>query len=349
MWFYRLLLYLYPSAWRKEYGAEMCAAFARQPGILAWFEAIADTVTNALAVHADYLRQDLRYAARTLRRSPGYTVTAIAIAALGIGATTAAYTLIDHVLLRPLPYARQDRLVKLWQGDSVKTGQYWEASPANYRDWKRLSRSFEAMEAYRSLAVILTRPGEPQPVDGASLTGGMFELLGVSPVLGRTIREEDDRAGAPGVVVLSFGLWQDRFAGDMGVLGHTIDLDGLPYCIIGVMPAEFNFPNRTARLWTAMRWGPRAFEERLDTYIYPIARLKPGISEAQARAEMDAIGLQMAREFPTELARTTVRVARLRDDVSPQSRLMLKLSWRPRSVFCSLLAPTWRTSAWRAP
>jgi predicted permease len=325
MWFYRALLYLYPAAWRAEYGAELCAAFAMQTGILRYFEAIADSVVSAAAVHFDYLRQDLRYARRTLAGSPGFTVAAVAIAAIGIGATTAAFTLIDHVLLRPLPYARQDRLVKLWTGDSKQTNRLLLSSPANYRDWKRLSRSFESMEAYRDLSVNLTRPGDPQPLDGASVTGGMFSVLGVAPALGRSIAEEDDRDSAPSVAVLSHGLWQDRFAGNPSVLGQTIDLDGNPYTIVGVMPAGFYFPNRTARLWTAMRWGPRAFNVRLDTYIYPVARLKPGVSLEQARAEMDAIGVQLAREFPQDLARSTVRVNHLRDELSPQSRLMLNV------------------------
>ncbi len=325
MWFYRLLLYLYPSSWRKEYGAEMRAAFARQQGVFAWFEAIADTVVSAAAVHLDYLRQDLRYTARTLWRSPGFAITAVSIAALGIGATTAAFTLFDHVLLRPLPFVRYDRLVRLWLGDTVLTGRLGEASPANYRDWKRLSRSFEGMEAYTNRPQILTRAGEPQPVDHSPVTGGMFRLLGATPLLGRTIADEDDRPSAAGVVVLSYGIWQDRFAGDPAVLGRALELDGAPYRIVAVMPESFYFPNRTTKLWTAMRWEPQNFQVRLDTYVYPIGRLAAGVSEEQARAEMDAIGRQIAREFPEELARSTVRVMPLRNDVTPQSKLMLKV------------------------
>jgi predicted permease len=325
MWFYRLLLYVYPASWRAEYGSAIVADYASRSGLLVPFEAIADTVTTAAAVHWDYLRQDLRYAVRTLHKSPGFTIAAIGIAAIGIGATTAAFTLLDHVLLRPLPYARQDRLVKLWQADAVQTSRTWEASPANYRDWKRLSTSFEGMEAYTTRAVNLTRPGEPQPMDGASVTGHMFDLLGVSPHMGRTINGEDDRDSAPSVVVLSYGLWQDRFAADPAVLGRTLDLDGNPFTVIGVMPPDFFFPNRTTRFWTAMRWGPNAFEERLDTYIYPIGRLKPGVSAAHAQAEMKAIGAQIARDFPDDMARTTVRVIPLRDEVPVQSKTMLNV------------------------
>src|SRR3954466_1950124 len=210
MWLYKALLFLYPSAWRAEYGSAICADFASRRGFLVCFEVIADTVSSAAAVHWDYLRQDLRYNARKLGRSPGFALAAIGIAAIGIGATTAAFTLVDHVLIRPLPYAQPDRLVKLWTGDVNGRG-YSEASPANYRDWKQMSQSFVGMEASRSLAVILTRPGEPQPVEGASGTGRMFELLGVPPAFGRTVTPEDDRESAPGVVVLSHGLWQDRF------------------------------------------------------------------------------------------------------------------------------------------
>jgi putative ABC transport system permease protein len=330
---YRALLHLYPASWRSEYGSELCALFEARwrPesnffGLLwLWLEAVADTCANAAAVHLEYLRQDLRYAARTLFRAPGFTMAAVAIAAIGIGATTAAFTLVDHVLIRPLPFARQDRVVKLWEDHTVQTTRLWEASPANYRDWKRMSGSFAGMEAYRSLAVNLTRPGEPQPLNGASVTAGMFELLGVGPAMGRVFTAEDDRESSPGTVILSHGLWQERFGGDASILGRSIDLDGTAYTVIGVMPASFYFPSRAARLWTAMRWAANAFQERLDTYIYPIGRLKDGVSVEQAQVEMRTVAAQLAREFPKDLAHTSVRLIRLRDDVSPQSRLMLNV------------------------
>jgi hypothetical protein len=164
---YRVLLHLYPAAFRAEYGEELCAVFAQRRrdasnvfGLIAlWVEAILDTLVSAAQAHWDILRQDLRYAARTLLASPGFTLTAIVVAALGIGANTAAFSLTDHVLLRPLPFADADRLVKLWEDQSPGGYSEMEPSPANYRDWKRLSTAFETMAAYRGLAVNLVGQG----------------------------------------------------------------------------------------------------------------------------------------------------------------------------------------------
>ncbi len=333
MWFYRALLYLYPASWRAEYSGEMRALFARRradasglfPLAGLWLETIADTLTTAPGIQLDVLRQDLRYAFRVLRRSPAFAITAMVIAALGIGATTAAYTMVDHVLLRPLPFPAPDRLVKLAEDHPLQGVHFMEASPANYRDWKRLSTTFETMAAYRGLSINLSGHGEPMRIEGAAVTAGVFPLLGVPPALGRFFTEEEDRDSAPATTILSYGLWQAQFAGDPLVIGRTVDLDDVRYTIIGVMPRSFYFPNRDAVLWTTMRWGPEAFEDRLDTYIYAIARLQPGVQLRQAQAEMRTIGDRLARAFPKELAQTSVTARLLRDDVSPQSLLALKV------------------------
>jgi predicted permease len=334
MLLYRALLYLYPSSWRAEYGKEMCSVFdARRrdaAGLLAfvalWFEVIPDLLTNAVAVQWDLLRQDLQYATRALRRSPGFAMTAIAIAAIGIGATTAAFTMVDHVLIRPFPFARQDRLVKLRENDLSGMQRFWDVSPANYRDWKRMSTSYESMGAYRALSVNMTGgQGDPQRIDGASLTADLLPTLGVHPAMGRLFTEQDDRDSAPGTVILSYGLWQEQFGGDPPILGQTIHLDNAPYTIIGVMPKDFYFPTREARLWTPMRWPANAFEDRTDTYIFPVGRLKRGVSLQQAQAEMRTIAAQLARAYPKELAQVGVNVVRLRDDISERSRLMLNV------------------------
>ena len=333
MLLYRALLYLYPASWRAEYASEMSALFAarrrdagRFLGLAAlWLEVIPDLLLNALAVQWDMLRQDTRHAARSLRRSPGFLVTALAIAALGIGATTAAFTMVDHVLIRPLPFPHADRLVKLREDDLGGLHRFWDVSPANYRDWKRLSLSYESMGAYRALSVNFSGGNhEPQNIDGASFTFDLLPTLRVTPLIGRLFTPEDDRDGAPGTVLLSYGLWQAEFGGDPHVVGQKIYLDNAPYTIIGVMPASFFFPGREARLWTPMRWAPGAFEDRTDTYIFPVGRLKSGISIEQARAEARTIAAQLAHAYPKELAQVGVAVTHLRDDVSERSRLMLK-------------------------
>jgi predicted permease len=326
MRFYRALLYLFPTSFRIEYGEEMCALFARRrreaPGA-AWLEAIFDVLWNAARAHGDLLRQDLRYAARTLGRSPGFTTTTILISALGVGATTAAFSITDHVLLRPLPFVDADRLVKLWEDPSGGGGWRNELSPANYRDWKRLSSSFEVMAAYRNLSVNLLGVGEPERVQGAGVSADLLPMLGVQPALGRLFDASDDREGAPGTVLLGHGLWTAGFGGDPGVVGRKVILDDAPFTVIGVMPAGFNFPSREVELWTAMRLRAADFEERRNNFLYGVARLRPGVSLQQARAEMTLVAAQLERAFPKENERVGAVVWRLRDEVSPQSRQLL--------------------------
>jgi predicted permease len=325
---YRALLHLYPSSFRSEYGEEMCAVFAREReqagslGALLWIPTLFEILFNAAAVHLDILRQDIRYTARSLSQSPGFALTAAVVAALGIGATTAAYTMVDYVLIRPFPFAHQDRLVKLLE-DHASLGAHWELSPANYRDWKSMSASFEVMGAYRSLSVNFVKQDNPQRLDGASVTAEMFPMLGVPPLFGRVFSSEDDREGAPGTLVLSYSLWREVFAGDSGVLGREVSLDGVAYSVIGVMPEGFYFPNHDARLWTAMRLAPPDFADRTNCYIYGIGRLKPGTRLEQAAAEMQVVTGKLAGLYPKDLAHTAATLTRLRDDVSPQSRVML--------------------------
>jgi predicted permease len=327
---YRALLHLYPSSFRREYGEEMEAIFAGRRressgplGALAlWGEAVLDVGGNALRVHLDLLRQDLRYAVRTLLRAPGFTATVVLVAALGVGATTVAFSIADHVLVRPLPFAQSGRLVQLWQSDSEGGYSRNELSPANYRDWKALSSSFESMGVYRNLSANLVGTGEPERLDGASMSAELLSVLRVRPMLGRAFAAADDREGATGTVLLSDGLWRARFGGDPDIVGQTVILDDEPHVVIGVMPPGFRFPNRQAEIWTAMRFAAQDFEERNNTYVYPVARLKDGVRIEQARAEVRVIAARLAREHP-ELVRVDAAVVPLRDQVSQQARLLL--------------------------
>ncbi|HEY6343173.1 MAG TPA: ABC transporter permease [Bryobacteraceae bacterium] len=325
---YRILLLLYPAPFRAEYGEEMCEIFARarerEFAPVLWIRTVLETLANAAIVHADILRQDLRHTARSLRRSPGFAATAAIVAALGIGATTAAYTTVDYVLIRPLPFARQERLVRLLEDHPAQGLHNWDLSPANYRDWKRMSSSFERMGAYRSLSVNVVERENPQRLDGASMTADIWPILGVQAMLGRVFTEQEDRDGAAGTVVLSYGLWQDLFAGDGEALGRKVSLDGAPYTVIGVMPRGFYFPDREARLWTAMRFAPPDFLDRENSYLYGIGLLKPGVSMEGARAEMRGVTGELARLYPKVLSATGATLTPLRDTISPQSRLMLK-------------------------
>ncbi len=326
---YRWLLRLYPASFRDEYGGEMQAVFARQqrdartPAARAvlWLRTVADTCVSAAVVHWDILAQDLRYSARTLGRSPGFAITALVVVGLGVGATTAAFSVTDFVLVRPLPFADADRLVKVWER---RPGfPRMELSPANYRDWKALARSYEAFAAYRGLSVNLVAAARPLRIEGAVFTADLLPALGVRPMIGRTFTEADDREGAPGTVLLSYGLWQQEFGGDASIVGSTVRLDDERYTIIGVMPPEFHFPSRDAQLWAPMRFAAVEFTDRNDNYLDVIARLRAGVSLEAASAEMDVVAAQLKQQYPKENQYTDASVTRLRDAVSQQARVML--------------------------
>ena len=326
---YRALLHLFPASFRAEYGGEMCAIMAQRrreaagPGaVLAlWVGAVIDLFVDALRAHGDVLRQDLRFAARTFGRAPGFTATAILVTALGVGATTATFSITDHVLVRPLPFAEADRLVKLWESPPGYSRN--ELSPANYRDWKAMSTSFEGMAAFHTLSANLVGEGDPERLDGAAVSADLLSLLGARPALGRIFTAADDQAGAPGTLLLSHGLWNRRFGGDPAVVGRKVLLDDSAYTVVGVMPRGFHFPSRDTELWTTMRLEARDFEDRGDTYLQAIGRLKRGVSLAEARADMRLVAARLERQYPKENERVGATVLRLRDEVSRQARLLL--------------------------
>ena len=327
----RALLHLYPASFRAEFGEELCAVFRQRrreaSGLLEvcalWLATFTETLGNASAAHWDLLKQDLHYTARSLRRTPGFTLTAIAVSAIGIGATTAAFSLADHVLFRPLPFRDSERLVKLWEDQSPRNYADMEPSPANYRDWKRMSHSFEAMGAYHSESVNLVGVGEPLRLEGAAVTADLFPILDVQPALGRSFTEADDRFGAPGTLLLSDGLWQRRFGADPNVLGRKVSLDDAPFTIIGVMPPSFLFPSRKAELWTTTRFAADNFEDRGDNWLNVVAKLRRGVGLEQARAEMRVVGEQLARAWPKENEHVGVSISRLRDEINDRTRLLL--------------------------
>jgi predicted permease len=326
---YRALLLAFPASFRAEYGEEMRTIFARRrrgtsgalPVLTLWVEAVWDVILNAARVQWDVLGQDLRYTVRTLRRSPGFTSAAILVAALGVGATTAAFSITDHVLIRPLPFADPQRLVDLWQNQQGYSRT--ELSPANYRDWKRMSTSLEATAAFTDASVNLVGEGDPERLSGQKVTADLFPLLGTKPLLGRVFSEADDRAGAPGTLLLSYGLWQRRFGGDPAVLGRKVILDDAPYAVIGVMSRGFYFPSRESQVWMPMRFEEGDFAERDNLYLRVVGRLRDGVSLEQARAEMGLVAARLERAYPKENAETGATVVRLRDEISEQTRLLL--------------------------
>ena len=326
---YRWLLRLYPASFRNEYGREMATVFARERrdtrtalGMAAlWLRVIADTCVNAAGIHWDILRQDLRYTLRTLRRTPAFALTAVTVVALGIGATTAAFSLADFVLIRPLPFPEADRLVRF---SEERPGlPRMELAPANYRDLKQMATSFEALGAYRGLSVNLVGARQPLRLQGAAMTADVLAALAVRPMMGRPFTAADDVDGAPATALVSYALWQQEFGGDASIVGRPVRLDGEVYTVIGVMPRDFNFPSRGAQLWTAMRFVPADFVDRNNNYLQGIARLRRDVSVDAARTEMSMLAGRLQQQYPKENEQTGVSVIRLRDGVSQQSRTLL--------------------------
>ncbi|HEX3127608.1 MAG TPA: ABC transporter permease [Thermoanaerobaculia bacterium] len=324
MRFYRALLRLYPAFFRVEYRDELCYAFAERTGEISGplvslkilLAALADVIPNALAVHWDVLWQDLRYSARALRRTPGFALTAVLVVALGVGANTAVFSVADFVFVRPLPYADSDRLVKLWQGNEVGRN---EVSPANYRDWKAMTSSFSGMGAYCFHAANLVGAGDPRRLETVQATPEVLPLLGVSPLIGRVFTARD----AGQVVLLSYGFWQSQFGGDRNVIGTTVRLDGVPHTVIGVMPALFQFPNRSIEAWMPLVLREDNFEDRSDTFLEVLARLRPGVSIEQTRRELAVVSARLERQYPKDNEGIGALVLGLRDELSERARLLL--------------------------
>jgi len=325
---YRALLHLYPASFRAEYGEEMCGIFRRRwrdcgaaGKALLWLATVLEVLFHAAVVHGEILRQDLRYAARTVLRERGFAFTAVLVVALGIGANTAVFSLTDYVLIRPLPFADADRVVKIW----ATTPGYsrMEPSPANYRDWKRMAKSFEGTGCFFSVSANLLGQGAPERVDGTRVSADLLPLIGARPLMGRLFTAAEDRAGAPGTILLGYALWQSAFGGDPGVIGKRAIVNDEAYTVIGVMPREFHFPTRQQEFWTAQRFGEDAYDDRTDNYLSVVGKLHRGVTLAGAQAEMRVIAAGLERAYPKENERTGAVAIRLRDEVSEQSRLML--------------------------
>jgi putative ABC transport system permease protein len=331
MRWYRLLLHCYPRSFRSEYGAELCADFARRRKAAAnpaaclvlWLEAAADIGRNAAGLHLDFFTQDLRQTFRSLARARGFTLTAVLVSALGVGATTAAFSIADHVLLRPLPFPDSDRLVQLWQDQAFRGYPRIELSPSNFLDWRRMAASFEGMTAYTSHSSNLVGQGEPTRLDGVIITPEAFAIVRAQAALGRTLTSIDALEANDRTVALSYRLWQTKFGGDRTVIGRTITLNDTPHVVVGVMPAGFEFPRRNIDYWVSLRFSPDMLADRADTYLNVVARLKDDVSLEQARAEMKLVAAQLERAYPKENAQTSAGVFPLRDQVSSQAQLLL--------------------------
>jgi putative ABC transport system permease protein len=237
----------------------------------------------------DETARDLRHAFRMLRRTPGFTAVAILTLALGIGANTAIFSVVDAILLRPLPYSEPDRLVRIWESSLKYGSQRNVVNPLNFLDWRDHSQSFEAMAATSNAMSNLSSHGQPIAVQGMQVSPEFFSVLRTPPFLGRTFIAEDGIAGHDQVVILSYELWQRQYGGDPQILGSKIEVDAVSYAVVGVMPRGFSFPKIKSEVWTPLPLA-RTDEWKSGRYLTVVARLKPGVSLAQAQQDMYRVG-----------------------------------------------------------
>jgi putative ABC transport system permease protein len=257
------------------------------------------------------LMQDVRFALRTLGRSRGYTVVAVLCLALGIGVNTAVFSLVNAILLRPFPFEAPERVVSIHASDPRRAIDEYPLSAADYLDWTAGTTTLTATAALDETVFALSSAGgEPERVHGLGVTPNLFRLLGLAPALGRDFTLEEGRPGGAPVVLLSHALWQRRYGGDPGVVGQTVDLDGRPHTVVGVMAEGMRFPE-TALLWVARQ--PDRTEPRSQRYLWVMGRLAPGATVEQAQAELDAVARRLGERFPQTNAGWRARVLTFQD------------------------------------
>jgi putative ABC transport system permease protein len=275
------------------------------------------------------LIQDIRYGVRMLSSKPWFTLVAVLTLALGVGATTSIFSVVNAVLLSALPYRDGDRLAIVWENNRQRNRPENVINLGNFSDWKAQNNVFEDMAAFADGTAIVTGDGEPVEVPSQFATTNLFSLLGVSPILGRSFLPEEGAQNQPGAVLLSYGYWQRRYGGDAGVVGRKISLTGQEATIVGVMPANFSWHIRkgslsgnTAQMWVAWQIT-EAMRQRQGRFATAVARLKPGMSLTQAQTELDTIGARLEQQYKEFNTGWGVRVVPLRTQMSGEVRKAL--------------------------
>ena len=266
---------------------------------------------------------DLRYAARTLLKSPGFTLVALLTLALGIGANTAIFSVVDAALLRPFPFPESDRLVRV---NSLARGDVQSVSPADFLDWQKMARSFTAIAAIDRADMALSREGPAEELRGETVTLDFFRILGVAPALGRTFSAEEETFGQDHAVILSDALWRVRFGADPRIVGRSIRLDGQPWRVVGVMPRGFAYPS-DAQMWMPLTWSPDLRAMRGGHYLGVVGRLRAGATVASASRDMASIAGRIDADNPSVNIGWSAGVLSLRDatvgDVRPTLLVLL--------------------------
>jgi putative ABC transport system permease protein len=265
------------------------------------------------------LLRDIRYGVRSLLKRPGFTAIALIALALGIGANTAIFTLVNAVLLRPLPFAEPDRLVWVW-GNIKNGGNRASVSPLDFLDYRQQNSTFEEFAASMQLRLNYTGGSEPERLEANGVTGNYFQALGAKPAFGRTFLLENEKPGNDQVAVLSYSLWQKRFAGDPAIIKKTITLDGRSCAVLGVMPPDFSMP-RAADVWVPINFDIDAeMKMRGAHFLRPIGKLKAGVTMAQAQADTDAIARRLEEQYPESNSGWNLRLVSLREQLVGNTR-----------------------------
>lgn len=338
-WVVRCAAAIAPHGWRgelsREWEAELAERFRPDAGappptpsqsVRLIYRSLL-SVVDALHLRAqeftmDSITRDLRFAVRSLLRRPGFTVLTLVTIALGIGANTAIFTVVNAVLLQPLPYPEPDELVMVWEQDRVRG---WDRVPGNAQDylaWEESAESFAAIGGVVNSTFALTGDQTPERIPGARVTSSLFDVFGVAPLLGVPFGPEANVAGQDRHVVLSHGLWERRFGADPSVIGTTLDVDGSPFEIVAVMPEAFQFPS-TAQMWAPLVFSDAQMQDRNWHFILTIARLAPGLSLSEAQAEAETIGARLGQEFPESNADFGLTVLPLHSEMTNSVRSML--------------------------
>lgn len=263
------------------------------------------------------LRQDMRYGLRMLLKNPGFTVIAVVALALGIGANSAIFTVVNTLLLRPLPYKNPSQLVVIWENATHLGFPKNTPSAANFLDWQKQNTLFEGMAAFAERSFNLTGVGEPERLDGRRVSANLFDLLGVRPIIGRNFVPDEDKPGTK-VAILNESLWRRRFGSDPGVIGRALTLNGESYTVVGVLPNSVRLPafgNWRDQVWVPLAFTSEEAASRGNHYLEVIGRMKPGVKLEQARAEMATIMARLAQQYPEDNTRIGTVVNPLHEEI----------------------------------
>ena len=316
---YRMLLRLLPAEFRGDYGPEMEQVFAEQRADAArsgnkmgmwrlWWETAKGIFTTAPREHLSMLRQDSSFALRMMRKNLGFTIAAILVLGLGIGANTAIFSVVNAVLLKPLPYEHGERLLMLSQRTAPAGGTGVTSVP-ELNDYRRQNRSLDGVVEYHNMQFILLGRSEPERVETGVVSWNFFDLFGVKPLVGRMFEPNDEKPGAPAVLLLSFEYWERSFGGDPTVVGKIFRMNDKPHTVIGVLPPFPQYPEENDVYMPSVdcpfRSDPKTVADRQGRMLRLFGRMKPGVKPAQAEADLSTVAASMQHEYPDDYSKDT--------------------------------------------